>query len=54
MEKYIRQNYFIKIGLFIKIKIIFNIKMVKINNKNIVKIYKNIPEFILDADNKNR
>ena len=24
--------------------------MVKINNKNIVKIYKNIPEFILDGD----
>lgn len=24
--------------------------MVKVNNKNIVKVYKNIPEFILDGD----
>ena len=26
--------------------------MVKINNKNIKKVYKNIPEFILDGDTK--
>ena len=26
--------------------------MVKLNNKNIVKIYKNIPEFLLDGDTK--
>ena len=27
--------------------------MVKINNKNIKKVYKNIPEFILDGDRQN-
>lgn len=26
--------------------------MVKINNKNIKKVYKNIPEFLLDGDTK--
>ena len=26
--------------------------MVKINNKNIVKVYKNIPDFLLDGDTK--
>jgi len=42
------------INLFKTIKIII-LKMVKLNNKNIVKIYKNIPEFLLDTntiDNK--
>ena len=39
------------INLF-KIKTIYNSRMVKINNKNIKKVYKNIPEFILDGDTK--
>ena len=39
------------INLF-KIIIIIIVKMVKINNKNIKKVHKNIPEFILDGNTK--
>ncbi len=39
------------INLF-KIIIIIIVKMVKMNSKNINKVYKNIPEFILDGDTK--